>query len=83
MTLDTSHARLETLRGLADFGVITHLDWMRTPWLRSNVHWLALQGYISPAGTDLGGRHYTLTDEGKERLREHREGYSLPGQRGD
>lgn len=80
MPTDTSKSRLEILGGLDAEPHVSRLDAICYGWLRGGLHWLEVQGYIIRGESDKSMHvRYTITPEGKTRLNEHREGFTLPG----
>lgn len=80
MPTDTYKSRLEILDGLDTDPLISRLDAIRYGWLRGGLHWLEMQGYVIRGESEKSMHvRYTITPEGRTRLQEHRDGFTLPG----
>lgn len=79
MSTDTSRSRLEILAELDANPLVDRIQIIRHAWLRAGLRWLEMQGYVVQGESSLRQLRYTITPEGRTRLNEHREGFTLPG----
>lgn len=80
MSTDTSKSRLEILSDLDTNPLVSRLDGIRYGWLRGGLHWLEMQGYIVRGESEKSMHvRFHITPEGRTRLQEHRDGFTLPG----